>query len=63
MAEESRFVVTTIECPHCKVKQKVHVAARTGASQMGNQYIFCIGCEQEFNILLPNKIVGGPFPA
>jgi hypothetical protein len=56
------FVVMTVECTHCRTKQKVHIVARTGASQMGDQFIFCIDCERQFRVLLPDKIVGGPFP-
>ena len=38
------YVVMTVECQHCKTKQKVHVAARTGFAQMGDQTIQCIMC-------------------
>jgi len=30
---------------------------------MPNQYLYCINCEGEFDVMLPDKIVGGPFPA
>lgn len=49
----------TIECPHCRVRQKVHVA--TGRTQSGRQYISCLNCASEFEVSLPNKIVAGPF--
>jgi hypothetical protein len=62
MTKESRFVVMTIECPDCKEKQKVHVAVNLGPGQMPNQYVFCINCDSEFDVMLPDKIVGGPFP-
>jgi len=63
MANESRFVVMTVECPHCKAKQKVHVAvAHLGPGYMPNQYIWCIECETQFDVRVPDKIVGGPFP-
>jgi hypothetical protein len=62
MAKEPRFVVMMIEFPNCKAKQKVHVAAYLGPGQMPNQYLFCINCESEFEVILPDKIVGGPFP-
>jgi DNA-binding NarL/FixJ family response regulator len=52
-----------IECPHCKVRQKVHVAAPTGFAQKERQYISCINCHSEFGVEVPDKIVGGPFIA
>jgi hypothetical protein len=61
MADE-RYVVMTVECQHCKTKQKVHVAALTGFAQMGSQMIPCIKCEKDFEVMVPDKIVRGPFP-
>ena len=61
MTKELLFVVMTIECPHCQAKQKVHVAINLGPSQP-SQYLFCINCDSEFDVTLPDKIVGGPFP-
>ena len=57
------YVVMTMECQHCKTKQKVHVAARTEFAQMGNQTIQCIMCNNHFKVTVPDRIVGGPFPA
>jgi len=31
---DDHFVIMTVECPRCKTKQRVHVAARTGFAQM-----------------------------
>ena len=62
MAEE-RFVVITLECPRCKTKQKVHVAARTGFGQMGDERIPCLNCDNRFKVTVPDRIVDGPFPA
>ena len=50
----------SIECPHCKVRQKVHVAVRAG--QKERQYLSCINCDSEFD-MKAGKIVGGPFIA
>jgi hypothetical protein len=61
MADE-RYVVMMVECQHCKAKQKVHVAVRAGFAQMGSQTIPCIKCEKDFDVMVPDKIVGGPFP-
>jgi hypothetical protein len=63
IAKESRFVVMTTECPHCKTRQKLHVAVNLGPAHLPNQYVFCINCDSEFEVALPDKIVGGPFPA
>jgi hypothetical protein len=63
MTKESRFVVMTIEGPHCKTKQKVHVGVNLRPGDMPNLYLFCINCDSEFDVTLPDKIVGGPFPA
>jgi YesN/AraC family two-component response regulator len=51
-----------IECPHCKVRQNIHVGAGT-AAQKECQYISCINCHSEFDISVPDKIVAGPFVA
>jgi DNA-directed RNA polymerase subunit M/transcription elongation factor TFIIS len=57
------YVVMTVECQHCKSKQKVHVAARTGFAQVGDQTIQCLMCNNHFKVTVPDRIVGGPFPA
>ena len=57
------YVVMTVECQHCKTKQKVHIAASAGGAQMSNQTIQCINCNNYFWVTVPAKIVGGPFPA
>jgi len=61
MADE-RYAVMTVECQRCKTKQKVHVAARSGFAQMGSQTIPCIKCEKDFDVMVPDKIIRGPFP-
>lgn len=62
MADE-RFIIVTVECSHCKTKQKVHVAVRTVATQMADESIQCLDCDKFFKAKLPDKIVDGPFPA
>jgi len=67
MAEE-RYVVMTVECPRCKTKQKVHVAARTGFAQLGDQTIPCIRCNTHFKRMRHNftfshhatRVLGSP---
>jgi hypothetical protein len=60
---EIPYVVMIITCSHCETKQSVHVAARAGFAQMLDQGVACIKCKTEFDVLLPNKIIEGPFPA
>jgi len=62
MADE-HYIVMTVECQHCKTKQKVHVAAQTGVGQMGDQTIPCIRCNKQFKVTVSARIVDGPFPA
>jgi two-component system, chemotaxis family, chemotaxis protein CheY len=61
MANASRFIVVPVECAQCKANQRIHVAARSEIVQTANQYLSCI--DSEFVVVLPDKIVGGPFPA
>jgi hypothetical protein len=60
---DDRYVIMTVECPRCKTKQKVHVAARTGFAQMGDQTIQCLRCDDHFKVTVPDRIIRGPFPA
>jgi DNA-binding NarL/FixJ family response regulator len=54
----------TIECPHCKILQKIQVAEQgPGSTQTKRQYVSCINCDSEFDLKLPHKIVAGPFIA
>jgi hypothetical protein len=57
------FVTMTVECQHCKAKQKVLVVARAEPAQMGKQTIMCVECKEVFDVTLPDRIVGGPLPA
>lgn len=58
-----RYIVMTVECSLCKTKQKIHVAVRTGAGQMTDQTVQCIQCAKHFKVMVPDKIIRGPFPA
>jgi CheY-like chemotaxis protein len=51
-----------IECPHCRVRQKIHVA-KGGSGQKGPQYLRCNNCNTEFDAKVDGQIVGGPFSA
>jgi len=58
----SRHVVMTICCSRCQAQQVVHVRATTGCKQISDQTVVCISCHRPFDVLLPDDIVGGPFP-
>jgi len=60
MADE-RFVVMTVECQHCKTKQKVHVAARTKAHSWTPER-FYHQLSHHFRVTVSAQIVAGPFP-
>jgi DNA-binding NarL/FixJ family response regulator len=62
--------VITIECPNCKVRQKVQVAVRPRPAQekgrpteKKREYVSCVNCRARFEVKGSNRIVGGPFIA
>jgi hypothetical protein len=57
------YIVMTVECSRCKTKQKVHVAVRTGPTQMADHAIPCLNCNGLFKVTVPDRIIRGPFPA
>ena len=57
------YVVMAVECPRCKTKQKIHVSTIGGGVKVEDQTIPCIQCDLNFNVTVPEKIIGGPFPA
>jgi len=57
-----RYVVVTVECPHCKTVQKFHVDAQPKPAVMAEQSIRCLNCNGHFKPNVPNKIIRGPFP-
>ena len=61
---DDRYVVMTVECSRCKTKQKVHVNTRPGLPpKVGDQTVVCLQCDNSFKVMLPDKIIRGPFPA
>jgi len=51
-----------VYCQHCKQKQIIHVYVREGRSPMNNQTVTCITCKKDFEVLVADPIIGGPFP-
>jgi hypothetical protein len=56
-------VVVTLQCPRCRTKQKVHVAARIGFGRSNGERVPCVNCANRFRVAIPNHIIRGPFPA
>jgi hypothetical protein len=55
------YVVMPLECPFCQEQQNLHLRARTGPVHLSEETIKCVKCELDFKILVPDKIIGGPF--
>jgi DNA-directed RNA polymerase subunit M/transcription elongation factor TFIIS len=55
------YVPMSVTCPNCEVKQTIHIVAQTGFAQMGDQSIACKKCDEVFNVMVPAKIIDGPF--
>jgi hypothetical protein len=58
----ARYLIMTVQCQHCKTKQKVHIDTSAGGTQMGIQTVPCISCRNHFKVTVPDKILRGPFP-
>jgi len=59
---ESRYVVKTVKCSHCKQDQDVHVRDRGKAGQV-KETVVCKKCHKPFGVTLPDEIVSGEFLA
>ena len=62
--------VIAIECPNCKVRQKIQVAIRPRPVQEKRrparkkpEFVSCVNCLTKFEAKVSNRIVGGPFIA
>jgi ribosomal protein S27E len=56
------YIAVTVSCGHCQEEQVVHVQARTGFWSMAHQSVKCLKCEKDFEVMVPDAIIGGPFP-
>src|SRR5579863_5463256 len=63
LSVEKPYMVVALQCPRCKTPQKVHIDARPGFKQAGGDRVTCINCDHHFKLTIPEKIIGGPFPA
>jgi transcription elongation factor Elf1 len=55
------YIPMTILCGHCQHEQVVYTQARTGFWQMAHQSVKCVKCEQNFDVMIPDAIIAGPF--
>ena len=55
------YIPMTISCDHCLQQQVVHMQAKTGFWQMAHQSVKCVRCEKNFEVMIPDAIVAGPF--
>jgi transcription elongation factor Elf1 len=60
-APKPAYVEIQLTCPHCQIKNTVHVLYMSGFSQPETEMIACKKCDKGFEAMVPNKIVGGPF--
>jgi hypothetical protein len=55
------FIPMTISCDHCLQEQIVHMQAKTGFWQMAPQSVKCLRCQKDFDVMIPDAIIAGPF--
>ena len=55
------YTVVTVSCGRCKQEQVVQILARTGFWLRARQSVKCLKCSREFEVMLPDAIIGGPF--
>ena len=55
------YTVATVSCGRCKQEQVVQILARTGFWLRARQSVKCLKCNREFEVMLPDAIIGGPF--
>ena len=55
------YVAVTVSCIHCKQVQTVHVQPRGGCWSTAHQWLICLKCKQEFEVMVPDAIIAGPF--
>jgi hypothetical protein len=61
--QPARYVAIPVSYPTCHEDQLVHIHARAGIVQMHPQAIECLKCHAIFDVMVPDEIIAGPFPA
>jgi hypothetical protein len=55
------YVAVTVSCIHCKQDQIVHVQPGGGCWSKAHQWVLCVNCKREFEVMVPDAIIAGPF--
>ena len=55
------YVAATVSCSHCQQEQVVHVQSRGGFWSPAHQWVKCLKCRREFEVMVPEAIIAGPF--
>jgi hypothetical protein len=55
------YTVVTVSCSHCQQEQVIQTLARAGFWSMAHQSVKCLKCEREFEVMVPDAIIHGPF--
>jgi hypothetical protein len=55
------YIAVSVSCGHCRQEQVVHIEDRMGFWSMAHQSVKCLKCEKEFEVMVADAIVGGPF--
>jgi len=55
------YSVVTVVCIHCQQEQLVHVESCTGFWSMAHQWVQCLKCGRQFEVMVPDAIIAGPF--
>ena len=55
------YILVTLSCSHCQQEQIVQMQARAGFLSLAHQSVKCLKCEQYFDLMIPDVIIGGPF--
>ena len=63
LVRKQPYAAMTLRCPRCKASQKIHIASRPEFGMLGEERVSCLSCDFHFKVKIPDKIVGGPFPA
>jgi transcription elongation factor Elf1 len=58
---QKSYDVVTVFCTHCQQEQLVHVQSCTGFWSKAHQWVKCLKCEQQFEVMVPDAIIGDPF--
>jgi hypothetical protein len=55
------YSIVTVFCTHCQEEQLLHVESGTGFLAMAHQWIQCLKCGRQFDVMVPDTIIAGPF--